>query len=160
MGTMKWFVFPMLLASFGCMETFTRTARLYPAEPLSTSGHPVIVGKFQAALSSGSVSFTLTDGEVCKGRWTLVQQTSANYAPSGIAPLWDQVYGSGYYLSHVVGTRFYGKAEARGNHGTTLDMEFYQSATSETPRLNANSVNSIIGVASDNRKNIYKLTFD
>jgi hypothetical protein len=72
--------------------------------------------------------------------------------------VWDQVYGSGYYLAHVVGTRFYAKAEARGNRGTTLDMEFYQSATAETP--DANSVNSIEGVARDNGNNRYKLTFD
>ena len=127
--------------------------------PINAAG-PVIVGKVQAALSAGTVSFTLTDGEVCKGRWTLMQPPSptANYAPSDLAPVWDQVYGSGYYLAHVVGTRFYAKAEARGNRGTTFDMEFYQSATAETP--NANSVNSIKGVARDNSNNIYKLTFD
>jgi len=59
-----------------------------------------------------------------------------------------------------VGTRFYGKAEAKGNRGSTLDMEFYQSATTETPNVKANSVNSIIGIAKDNNNNVYKLTFD
>jgi len=112
-----------------------------------------------SSLKSGSVSFAWTDGEVCRGRWSLVQQTGANYAPSDIAPLWDQVYGSGHYLAHVVGTRFYGKAEAKGNRGNTLDMEFYQSATTETPNVKANSV-SIIGIAKDNNNNVSKLTFD
>jgi hypothetical protein len=155
MARLKWFVFAILLASVAC----TRTARLYPVAPINASA-PVIVGKIHGAFSAGTVSFTLPDGEVCKGHWTLVPlpNSTGKNAPSELGPVWDQVYGSGYYLAHVVGTRLYARAAAVGNRGTTLYIEFHQSATAVAP--NTNTVASIKGVAKDNSNNIFKLTFD
>jgi hypothetical protein len=155
MATLKWLLFATLLASVAC----TRTARLYPVAPANASA-PVIVGKIHGAFDAGTVSFSLPDGEVCKGRWTLVPlpNSTGKDAPSQLGPVWDQVYGPGYYLAHVVGTRLYARALAVGNRGTTFDIEFHQSATAVTP--NANTVASVKGVARDNSNNIFKLTLD
>ncbi len=155
MARLKWFVCAMLLASVAC----TRTARLYPVAPINASA-PVIVGKIHGALQAGTVSFTLPDGEVCKGRWALVPLPSSTGkdTPSDLGPVWDQVYGSGYYLAHVVGTKLYARALAVGNRGTTLHIEFHRSSTAVA--RNTDAVDSIKGVAKDNSNNIFKLTFD
>src|SRR5438874_5359943 len=142
--TVKLLVFAALLTTIGC----TRTARLYPIEPLNTSA-PVIVGKIHGAMRSGDISFTLADGEVCKGKWALVPlpSSTSKAAPSQLAPVWDQVYGSGYYLAHVLGTRMYAQALAKSSRGTTLTIEFHQSATATTPQTNA--IAAIRGIAKD-----------
>jgi hypothetical protein len=155
MERLKWVLLAVLLATAGC----TRTARLYPVEPLNTSA-PVIVGKIHGAVRSGDVSFTLADGEVCKGQWNLVPlpSSTSKAAPSLLAPIWDQVYGSGYYVAHVLGTRWYAQAVAKGSRGTTLSLEFHQSATATTP--NTDAIAAVRGVAMDSNNRIYKLTLD
>ena len=156
MKILKWVVFVMLLTSIGC----TRTARLYPINPLNSSA-PVIVGKIHGGWRpAGDVSFTLAGGEVCRGRWNLVPLPNATHtaSPSPLAPVWDQIYGSGYYTAHVLGTRYYAHAVVKGNRGTTLNLEFHQAATAITPDTNA--IAGIVGVAKDSNNSVYKLTFD
>lgn len=149
-------VITVLLVSVSC----TRTARLYPVNPINASA-PVIVGKIHGGFRpTGDVSFTLAGGEICKGKWNLVPLPNATHAaaPSPLASLWDQVYGPGYYTAHVLGTRLYAQALVKGNRGTTLTLEFHQAVTATTPDTNA--IAGIVGVAKDSNNNIYKLTFD
>lgn len=66
--------------------------------------------------------------------------------------MWDVVYGPGYYVSHVVGEKQYARAAIKGDKGTDLRLEFYQTQTGQ------NRVH-LFGVASDSNNNIYKITF-
>jgi hypothetical protein len=140
------------------------TGRLYPVQgPLSAqTPMPVLLAKLTGTFNSGSLSVVLADGEVCKGPWATVPHvqvpksaTTSNVAPpNSMSSAWDTVYGSGFYVSHVLGTRLYVQAVIPGNRGTILDVEMYRSEEKE-----ANSVSAIRGVAKDNKDNIYKLVF-
>jgi len=72
-----------------------------------------------------------------------------------MSSVWDTVYGSGFYVSHVLGARFYAQAVASGNQGTVLDAEMYRPVGEHE----SNPLNAIKGVARDNKDNIYKLVF-
>lgn len=39
---------------------------------------------------------------------------------SGMSSVWDTVYGSAFYVSHVLGKKFYAQGSASGNHGTVV----------------------------------------
>jgi hypothetical protein len=65
---------------------------------------------------------------------------------------WDTVYGQGFYVSHIVGGRgFYAQAVVTGNRGTVLDMEIYGIGTPDQ--------SGPIGVAKDNKDNVYKMVW-
>ena len=156
------FIFLLLCAIVisGC----TATARLYPVQgPLSRqTPAPVLVGKLTDGLKSGAISMQVSDTELCKGKWTIVQRPSstklASAAPStttaNLGPEWDIVYGSGFYTAHVLGARLYGRAQLTGSLGTTLTVEIIKPDTGEN-----NAPGSVRGVARDNKENIYKVTF-
>jgi hypothetical protein len=74
-------------------------------------------------------------------------------ATNGMQPAWDTVYGSGFYVSHVLGARLYAHAVASGDRGTVLNVEIYRSeGEHEGSRDGASK-----GVATDNKDNVYKL---
>src|SRR5260370_37448353 len=155
-------VFVLLAVSIltGCRAT----GRLYPVQgPLSAqTPTPVLLAKVTGAFNSGNISVALTDGEGCKGHLATVPcpQASKGAAATGTAPrsemspVWDTVYGAGFFVSHVVGKRLYVQTGLTGDLGTVLNVEMYK------PDGNAqNTVGSIQGVAKDNNENIYKLVF-
>ena len=157
----KYFIFLLLCVSAisGC----TATARFYPVQgPLSRqTPMPVLVGKFNDGLKSGSMSVRLSADELCKGTWALVQRPSSSTAASvasstttNLASEWDIVYGPGFYTAHVLGSRLYGRAQLTGNQGTTLTVEIFKPDTGEN-----NTPSAVRGVAQDNKDNIYKVTF-
>jgi hypothetical protein len=74
---------------------------------------------------------------------------------NGMSSVWDTVYGSGFYVSHVLGARFYAQAVASGDRGTVLNVEMYRPLREHEGYV----VSSIRGVAKDNKDNIYKLVF-
>ena len=120
---------------------------------------PVLIAKITGGLTSWVFSVVLSDGEVCKGRWAQVSTvrvakggTSAT-APdtNGTSSVWDTVYGSGFYVSHVLGKKFYDQGSASGNHGTVVQMEMY------IPEAEHSNNTEIKGVAKDTKDNIYKL---
>lgn len=155
----RFFILAVFLLS-GCRAT----GRLYPVQgPLSAqTPTPVLFAKLTGAFNSGNLSVVLADGEVCKGHWTTVPgvKPSPGAAPAGTAPptamsaVWDTVYGSGFYVSHVLGTRLYVQAVIPGDRGSFLHVEMYRPGAQE-----ANTAASIKGVAKDNKDNIYKLVF-
>ena len=63
-----WFAVLAFFLMMGC----SATARLYPVQgPLMAhSPAPVFTGKFTGVLNGGSISFVLSNGELCQGRWT------------------------------------------------------------------------------------------
>ena len=160
MKTTFWFV----LAAFtmlGC----SHTARLYPVQgPLSAqTPSPVLVGKITGAFNSGDLSVKLSDGELCKGRWSVVhppqvakgENAAVAPASNGMPAAWDAVYGQGFYVSHVLGTRLHAQAQLAGDKGTVLNVEMYRSTEEHAANIPA----SIKGVALDNKENIYKVAF-
>jgi hypothetical protein len=112
---------------------------------------------------SGDVTLTLLDGETAKGHWSQVvpvrspsgTATSSTSATSNMASIWDTIYGQGFYLSHVLGTRLYAEALVTGDRGTVLNVEFYRD---EREHHDAGS-HAVRGVAKDNKDNIYKVVF-
>jgi hypothetical protein len=153
------FVLLGCIALSGC----SGTARFYPVQgPLSTQTPlPVLLGKFHG-LASGSISVTTTDGEVCKGHWVMVPRaevpkgaSAASLDPNPMAPVWDSVYGSGFYVAHVLGSRIYAQATVSGNRGTVMNLEMYESESHGNDAIPG----EIKGVAKDNKDNIYKLAF-
>ena len=148
-----------VLLGLSTLSGCTATTRLYPVHgPLSTQNPPpVYVGKFSDGLKSGDISITLNDGEVAKGRWQLVPRPNSSTAvpPAGtMSAEWDSVYGTGFYVAHVLGARLYAHALVTGNHGTVLNVEVYKPETKED-----NTPGTIKGVAKDNRDNLYKVAF-
>ncbi len=155
-------VFVLLAVSI--LTSCRATGRLYPVQgPLSTqTPTPILLAKVTGAFNSGNISVVLADGEVCKGRWATVPRVqvpkdvaTVNSAPStAMSSIWDTVYGSGFYVSHVLGTRLYVQAVIPGNRGTVLNLEMYRPEERES-----NIIGAIKGVAKDNKNNIYKLVF-
>src|SRR5208337_3563936 len=149
-----------------CVSTLSgcATARLYPVQgPLSTKTPvPVYVAKVTGAFNSGNFSVVLGDGELCKGRWAQVTRpntssdaTAATAVPANnLSAEWDTVYGTGFYLAHVLGAKLYARAVVTGNRGTVLNVELYKPNSVENTTTAA-----IKGVAKDNKGNIYKVAF-
>ena len=138
--------------------------RLYPVQgPLSVGTPvPVFSGKLTGLLNSGDVSFVIGDGEVCKGQWTRVVPvktanqgavTASGPVSNGMPAVWDTVYGSGYYVAHVLGAPLYAQAAITGNRGCVLNVEFYR------PNPGGEQVR-ILGVVRDSKGNIYKLVLN
>jgi len=126
-------------------------AGLYPVGGPSEQASGAIPSvKITGPFNSGNISVKLNDGEVCKGRWNRITATSAN----ALAPVWDTVYGQGFYVAHVLGTSLYAQSVLTGNRGTTLTIEMYRRESGDP-----NHITPLQGVAKDNHGNIYKLAY-
>ena len=164
-NVMKFTIF-LLLSGLSLMVGCTATARLYPVQgPLSLQTPlPVFAGKLDGAINSGNVSFVMSDGELCKGRWTRLvpvrdpkgattagaPSSAGTPATSGMSSVWDAVYGSGFYVAHVLGDQYYAQGVITGDRGTVVNVEFYHAVRPST---------HIAGVARDSKGNIYKMVF-
>lgn len=143
------------------------TARFYPVQgPLAEkTPAPIYVGKITGAFYSGSMSVTGDQGEVFNGRWEAVRQPSKSTntpqtppTDAEMAPLWDSIYGDGFYVAHVLGTRLYGRGSLKASNGDTLKVEFYRPE--EKNSTDPNVIHgSIKGVGKDDKGNVYKITF-
>ncbi|HJZ66279.1 MAG TPA: hypothetical protein VKD70_18280 [Candidatus Acidoferrum sp.] len=142
------------------------TARFYPVQgPLAEqTPPPVYVGKISGAFYSGNMTVTGKQGEVFRGRWEAVRQPAKSTDAPKIAPsdtemsaLWDSIYGDGFYVANVLGTRLYGRGFLKTSNGDTLKVEFYRP---EKATNDANAIRgSIKGVGKDDKGNVYKITF-
>ncbi len=148
-----------LSATLGCYHM----AHLYPVQgPLSAqTPPPILAAKMTGTFTPANFSAVLNDGEVCKGRFSVIPQppasnrANATSSASDLSSAWDSIYGPGFYVAHVLGVRFYARALASGNRGTILNVEIYRSANVEQGAELA----SIKGVAKDSAGNIYKMVF-
>lgn len=150
-----------ILLAISVMLGCSATAHFYPVQgPLSAqTPAPVLTGKITGALSPGTISVVLSDGEVCKARWAMVRPPkatpgapTASAAPADLSSAWDTIYGPGFYVSHVLGARMYARATATGNRGTVVNLEVYMSQGGNEAGRSA-----IKGVAKDDKGNIYKM---
>lgn len=146
-----------LTTTAGCAQ-----GRLYPVQGpyAALSPVPVFTARASGVFSSGNISVTLENGEKGTGRWVTAQtapattgNSAANGSTESMASIWDAIYGSGFYVSHVLGSKLFARAEIHGNAGTILQLEMYRSPGEPDAPTN------IRGVARDNKNNIYKVVF-
>ena len=150
-----------LLLGISIMLGCSHTYRFYPVQgPLSAQTPlPVLVAKLTGAISSGNISVVLSDGEVCKGHWAEVPRAKvpkgANTASApegnGMSSVWDTVYGSGFYVSQVLGSTN-ARAVASGDRGKILNVELHATPEGEKTLI-------VKGIAKDNKGNIYKVVY-
>ena len=154
-------VFAALMLLSVCVLTgCPQQAHLYPVKgPLSLQNPaPVFAARFSTGLGLGHETFSavLTDGESFKGSGTMkagktrMQDASRNPASSAAPDLpsaWDTVYGQGYYVAHILGSRDSFQSEITGSQGTVLQIAMYGDSFGEK------------GVARDDKGNIYKVVF-
>lgn len=156
MNSKLFFASAALFLLLGCSSA----VRFYPVQgSLSTQTPvPVLLGKFTVRAHSGDITVVMHDGEVCKGHWSLVRpvQSGAGTAvaaeTNGMPALWDAVYGSGFYVAHVLGSKEYVHAVVTGNKGTVLQVELFNAADEKQE-----GVPHAKGIAKDNKDNLYKV---
>jgi hypothetical protein len=162
----RMFVAVLALVCAGVLSGCHADARLYPVQgPLaSLASPPVFAIRFTGGISkSGGMSATLANGEVCKGTWAQVPpappQGTGTLDNSGASPnmasAWDTVYGSGFYVAHILGQNIRIRGTISGAQGTTLTVEVYEPQNAP-PNAGPSAVK---GVAVDNNGNVYKLAF-
>lgn len=125
---------------------------LYPVQgPLAGATPPVVYSLFMNGVyDSGTFSVTLPDGEKCTGKWNVIAPNDPNARQMSAA--WDSVYGAGFFVAHVLGSRVFASAVLTGNKGTTLNVQVYDPQPG--------NVSAAIGVAKDNSGNLFKLTME
>ena len=154
------FVFLASSMMIGCSQSMW----LHPVKgQLSTQTPPPVLTAKLTGNRSGSISITLSDGEMYKGRWARVPYLKtprgANRVHSSttddMSSAWDAVYWTGFYKSNVLNAGFYAQAVVSGNRGSVLHVEIYQ----ESPSTDG-TVFSTVGLAKDDKGNIYKMNYD
>jgi hypothetical protein len=147
-----------------CLTVGCAEGHLYPVQGQfsSQSPSPVFTAKMGGGFHSGNISAVLASGEKATGRWEWTQTESPsaessaaeNPGAESLASVWDAVYGQGFYVSRVLGTKPFARAVVTGDHGTILHMEMYRPV-GEGGEVPVN----FRGVARDNKNNIYKVVF-
>jgi hypothetical protein len=64
---------------------------------------------------------------------------------------WDEVYGSGYFVANVLGKRTFARAVLTCTDSEKLNLEFLV--------VEPGDASSTIGVVSDGKGNVFKLSF-
>jgi hypothetical protein len=159
------FLFPIITLGMGvgCYtppEAFVKSY-LYPVRGPLTAQKPIPVivvdveGAFignQVFRTSGSIIFSLPDGESFQGQWSRDPyingdaRSLALLRETDIATVWDAVFGEGFYVANVMGAVGHARAKITGSKGTIIQVEF-----------GGGLVSPHIGVALDGKGNIFKL---
>ncbi len=137
----------LVLLVTGC----TTTASLYPVKgPLSEQKPlPVLTAHVDGIMgNTGSISLTMPDGELCKGKWSSAAGMAVGYGTVNLFSQYGSVFGSGFSVANQPGVNR-GEAILVGNKGTIIEVEFYTGSGT------ANG----FGLAKDNHGNIYKVLF-
>lgn len=149
-----------LLIGISMMSGCSHQYRFYPVQgPMSTQTPLPILAAKLSGFTAGNISVVLRDGEVGRGHWAQEPRVKvpkgANTASApdnnGMSSVWDTVYGSGFYVSHVLGSTS-AQAMASGDRGTVLNVEMYAM-----PEGDKNFI--VKGIAKDNKGNIYKVVY-
>jgi hypothetical protein len=125
---------------------------LYPVQgPLAGATPPPIYRlTMNGIYDSGTLAATLPDGEKCAGNWSAISPNDPKARQMSAA--WDSVYGAGFFVRHVLGSRVFARAVLTGNRGTILNVQFYDPKPGD--------VAAVVGVANDNSGNLFKLTME
>ena len=146
------YAFLLLVAMLPAGCVIMVPGHLYPVQgPLAaTQPQPVYSLIMNGVYDTGTLTATLPDGEECKGDWSVISPTDPNARQ--MSAVWDSVYGSGFFVAHVLGSRVFAGAILKGDRGTTLNVQIYD------PR--PGDVSAVVGVATDNHGNQFKLTME
>jgi hypothetical protein len=125
---------------------------LYPVRgPLAAANpQPIYTLIMNGLYNTGTLTATLPDGEKCKGDWNAISPTDPNARQ--MSAVWDSVYGSGFFVANVLGSRVFAGAVLKGDRGTTLNVQIYDPKPGD--------VSAVVGVATDNSGNEFKLTME
>lgn len=122
------------------------TLHLYPVKgPLTDQKSVSVITAKITGLNSGTISFSLPTGETCEGPWKRIPPGQVD---NELSPIWDSVYGAGYYVANVLGSTLHGTAIIAGSKGTIFHLGFYRDTVKASP---------LLGVAKDDSGNIYKV---
>jgi hypothetical protein len=140
----------MLVILCGCISLSVKGGFSPIQGPLAEQSPLPTYSATMSGVLSGTISVALSNGEVCKGAWTFVsgKPTAGTTDTPDLAAQWDTVYGSGYYLSHVLGNKLYARATLAGRR-TIMHVEL----TNES-----NEPGHTRGVAQDNQGNVFKVS--
>lgn len=143
----------LLLAAMplsGCMIMVP--GHLYPVQGPLAAVHPPPIYRLTMSgiYDSGTLTTTLPDGEKCTGKWSIISPGDPSARQMSAA--WDSVYGDGYFVAHVLGSRVFAGAMLTGDRGTTLHLQLYDPKPGD--------VGAARGVAQDNSGNLFKLTME
>jgi len=121
------------------------TWHLYPVQgPLATQSPSLILtATLTRQTEPPTLQLTLPSGESCRG--SVAQVLPTDPAARSMSTVWDAVYGSGFFVAHVLGSTLLNGGQLTGTQGTTLNVQFLQVP------------GGIRGVASDNQGNVFKL---
>lgn len=122
---------------------------------------PVFTGRFTAHPPvSLTASVSLAQGEKATGTLYRTFPAPKDALPAGIPAemrdQWDQVYGQGSYVAHVLGQGQDARGVLTGTDGTTLTVEVH---TGQAANGAGGHASPLKGVAQDNKGNLYKVTF-
>ena len=142
--------------------------RLYPVQgPLAAQpSPPVLTGKTKKGMISVKlVAWVLPNGDVLKLNqkpygWTVALTNNKtpgapeSYPPQpNLAFAWDAVYGQGYFVANILGSKSIGQGVFIGDKGAILQVEFLRYQSDNPPQ----GIKS--GVAVDNQGNVYKMAW-
>ena len=125
---------------------------LYPVQgPLSRESTPPI---YTATLNggilpSGSITVHIADGITCPGDWKAISRDDPTARQMSVE--WDEVYGSGYFVANVLGQRTFARSVLTCANAEKMNLEFLV--------VEPGKPSSTIGVVSDGRGNVFKLSF-
>ena len=142
-----------LLSLLGCFLS----ANLEPVRgPATAESHRAVI-KVSGTFSSGKFYADLQNDRVfhnedCKGRWRAATRPAPSIADE-MAPVWDTVYGDGYYTAQILGAKKCARGSGTCKKGIFLDAEICLIEDRPTRKTTK------VGVARDNRNNIYKIFF-
>ena len=125
---------------------------LYPVQgPLTRAKPPPVYSlTLNGIYDSGTMSATLPDGEKCTGHWSAIAPEDPKARLMSVA--WDGVYGSGFFVAHVLGSPVFASAILEGDRGTALNVQFYDPKPGK--------MTAVVGVATDGSGNVFKLTME
>jgi hypothetical protein len=134
----------------GCV--LMQPGHLYPVlGPLSDMSPPptYTASLSGGVLNSGSITVHLAAGISCSGSWKAVSGDDPTARQMLVA--WDEVYGSGYFVANVLGKRTFARAVLTCTDSEKLNLEFLV--------VEPGDASSTIGVVSDGKGNVFKLSF-
>jgi len=105
-------------------------------------------GKFFADLQEDRVFHS----DPCRGRWNAAARPKPASA-NDMASVWDTVNGDGYYATQILGAKKCARGSGTCKQGTVLDAEVCLIENGK------NGKTTKVGVARDNKDNIYSIYF-
>ena len=150
-------IFGLLCISIISLSACYRGTHLHPVSGPATAESHVANIKVSGTFNSGTFIADLTEervfhGDFCKGRWKAATQAMPPSA-NEMASVWDTVYGNGYYAAQILGAKRCARGSGACKDGGVLEAEICQIENRQ------NRKTTKVGVARDNKNNIYRILF-